>query len=491
VPFRTLQVPAVVDLPARQPPPALLAFGVHAAGYHVVARAAHEVRVIAVPRLQGGARTAREVDVGCKSGCVAAVRGREWGVFADDGLAVVAWAGGRNAGSPTWARAHGEERFAGFAPVVLDDESPCVALAHAERGASVRGPCIRILGTESAHERVGPWHAPPSARALLAATGTVLGPVVVFATDRDDEIDVCAWSSADGGSHRTVSLGRGQRFECAAGGGSRIAVVSRGAEGIVVRTIARDLRSELNTAPLVARHGRRIGAVRCAYASGPFVVAHAEHGGDDERDVVVTVFDGAHSSSARFPFPGVDALVVEGRDVLVAALVGGASAPLLFLERLMVGRRHDGGPAELVGQRCYVYLLAQPAGAAQRQRHALLADAAEVLARSLSARGPRNLALRAHDERADVATFVIHGPDAARDLNVALLVRDDGSAVASVRIGEGLAPEPRALNFVERVRTTVTGDNDGDPRTVHLEVPSLACSIEDIVATVWGLRLVR
>ena len=315
----------------------------------------------------------------------------------------------------------------------------------------------------------------------MAVTATVFGPAALFSTDRADEVDVCAYGRGGESLQRTLSLGWKQQFECAIGGGTRILVVSRDPTGLVVRTLASDARSELNPVPIRPRTGWEVGAVRCMYASGPFAVAHSERR-DAEQTAVLTVFDDGASKTYRLGVSSVDAIAVEGKDLAIASVVAGYSSPILLVQRLM---------ANGTRVRRYAYLLDPPKLLDVEERRRFVIDVAELLAQSLGATSPRDMTVHAHTDTEDIVQFLVPGPDGAHDLAVAVMVRSDGSGVASVRIGGGRAPEPIALNFVATIREMLTGDDDGDPATTRVALPNVVNDMESVVSAVAAMRASR
>jgi hypothetical protein len=402
-----------------------------------------------------------------------------WAVFDDQGGTVRSWSGEADPARGDGVANASRPRAAGgpLCEFVVEAE-PCAANAATDRADTRRGPRIEVAGADLAPVGGEPWFAPVSSRTLLAATSTVFGPAAIFSTDRDDEIDVAVSGRGGEALTRTVSLGSGERFDSAVGGGRRILVISRSPGRIVPRTLASDIRSELNPAPIRARTGWEIGSVRAAYANGPFVVAHCEQR-EMERNTALTVFDGGTTRTSRLLLPRVDGLAVEGKEAVVAAVVSGASAPILLVQRTTVAGGRD---------RRYAYLLEHPAADTSQARQALLLDAADMLAVSLGADAPRTVTLHEHDGSHDVVQFTLPGPDAGHDLAFSILLAPRGNAVVAVRIGAGRAPEARGLHFAERVREILTGDDDGDPATTRIELPQLATGMASVVSAVGALR---
>lgn len=351
------------------------------------------------------------------------------------------------------------------------------------------GHWIAALSDMDGRQRLlGSFDLPHSARAPIAACITVHGPVVICATDRPDELDVCALRTS-GVEHRTVSLGYKQEFVAAEGGGSRIAIISRHGNDVRMRTIASDLRSELNAVPLAAGVRAAVGNVRVVHGGGPiFVVAHEEHG--DAREVVLTVFDDGKTRVLRSKFPGVQGLSIAGKHIAIAALVAGSISPLLYVQQLTLARDDVKGESFAIAPKRRAYLLGEPPTNTPQARRALLVDAAEVLAQSLSAQAPREVVVGEFDGHERVA-FIVAGSDAAKDIAMVIQLHDDGSAIVNVKRGDTRAPAPRPLTVIERVRVALTGDDDGDPSTSHFELRSLTRDLGDVVMAVWALKLTR
>jgi hypothetical protein len=331
----------------------------------------------------------------------------------------------------------------------------------------------------------------PSARALLTVAVVGVRSIALFSTDRPDEVDLCTLEP--GGARSTISLGRGQRFACAAGGGRKLCVISRGEREVVFRTVAQDLRTELNATPVVPRTGWSIETVSCAYANGPFVMLHTEvHEERGVRDAVITLFGEGKVWTRRFASSPVDRVWVEGRTLLTAGLLGGASTPLLAVQQLTLVRDQKdwviSDAAGLTGtQRRYVYPLTPAPCGTPEMRHAVLTDVAEVVALSLGAHKPRDASLSVVDARADRMHFRVPMGKQG-EIALSMLVRDDGSGVVAIKIGVGHAPAARDLSWVERLRQTITGDDDGDPTTTRLETDQMLHAVEDILRAIWGLR---
>jgi len=477
VPFRTASDSlASIEPPARRDPPSLLGFAAAGDTYRVVYEEGGTVRVVEIDRRNG--RVHRVATCAVHGANPLAAVGREhWGVFdAIDGR-VQLFADDSKDEARSAPVANGDV----LRPFVLEGAA-CLAISHESRSSTpTRGPRIDVLDARLKTVLTGAWFAPPTARTLLAATSTVFGPATVFATDREDEIDVCASGREGASLQRTVSLVWKQRFECAYGGGSRIMVVSRDTDGITVRTLASDVRSELNPVPIRPRTGWQLGAVKCVYANGPFVVAHSERR-DDESIAVTTMFDAGNTQTQRLTLPGVDAIAVDGKDVCVAAMLPAASAPVILLHRSTRMGTHA---------RHYAFFLDEPDTRTPYARHAVLVDLAEILARAMGVRVPTSFELRTFDETADSAHFALPGIDAAHDVAVAVLLREDGSGITSLRIGGGPAPTPRGLHFAEKLREVFTGDDDGDVATTRLEHEHVAHGIESIVSTIGAMRAVH
>ncbi|MFO0561129.1 MAG: hypothetical protein U0269_24135 [Polyangiales bacterium] len=352
------------------------------------------------------------------------------------------------------------------------------------------GHAAQVALTDASGQRalLGPFSAGNTARTPLAACATVHGPIAVFSTDRDDELDVCAIRDR-AVHHRTVSLGSGQTFVAAAGGGSRVAIVSRKGNDVRVRTIASDLRSELNSMPLA--HGTRaeVGEVRVVHGGGAtFVIAHEEHGA--QREVVLTVFEDGKARTLRTRFAALHGLALAGKHIALAALVPGALSPLLYVQQLALARDDARGESFASAPKRRAYVLGEPPTNTPQARKAALVDAAEVLAQSLSAQPPREVTLEDHDAKERVA-FIVPGSDPSRDMAVSIELHEDGSAIINVKMGDAKAPAPRPLSLLERLRVVVTGDDDGDPSTSHFELGSLFHGLGDVVMAVWALKLTR
>jgi hypothetical protein len=355
---------------------------------------------------------------------------------------------------------------------------------------NVSGRPAEVMLTDASGQRtmLGPFSAGNTARTPLAACATVHGPIALFATDRHDELDLCAIRNG-AVHHRTISLGSGQTFVAAAGGGSRIAVVSRKGNDVRVRTIASDLRSELNSMPLA--HGARaeIGEVRVAHGGGAtFVIAHEEHGA--QREVVLTVFEDGKSRTLRTRLEALHGLALAGKHIAIAALASGALSPLLYVQQFALVRDEARGESFASAPKRRAYMLGEPPTNTRMARRAALLDAAEVLAQSLSAQPPRELTLEDHDERERVA-FIVAGSDRSRDIAVSIELHEDASAIINVKIGDTKAPAPRPLSLLERLRVAITGDDDGDPSTSHFELESLFRGLGDVVMSVWALKLTQ
>ena len=360
-----------------------------------------------------------------------------------------------------------------------------VLRASGERG---NGSAVSMFDVTSRQQTYGPVQASNTARALLAACATVHGAVAIYTTDRDDEVDLCALRK-DGVEHKTLSLGGGQRFVCAAGGGSRIAIVSRRDNDVRVRTVASDLRSELNSVPLAAGTRSTLGAVRVVHAGGStFVIAHKEAG--ETREVVVTVFDDGKTRTVRSKFPAMHGLALAGKHVAIAALIPGAATPILHVQQLTLVRDDARSESYASAPKRRAYLVGDPPSSTAAVRRAALEDAAQVLAHSLAAQPPRELQIGEIGGR-ERAVFVVPGVDVAKDLAVSMELREDGSGIVNVKLGAATAPAPRELTIIEKLRVLFTGDDDGDPDTSHFELASLSRDIGQVVMAVWALKLTR
>lgn len=352
------------------------------------------------------------------------------------------------------------------------------------------GHAAEVTLTDASGQRalMGPFAAGNTARTPLAACATVHGPIAVFATDRDDELDVCAIRDR-AVHHRTISLGSGQTFVAAAGGGSRVAIVSRKGNDVRVRTIASDLRSELNSMPLAAGARAEVGDVRVVHGGGAtFVIAHEEHGA--QREVVLTVFEDGKARTLRTRFAALHGLALAGKHIAIAALVPGALSPLLYVQQFALARDDARGESFASAPKRRAYVLGEPPTSTPQARRAALVDAAEVLAQSLSAQPPRDVTLEEHEDKERVA-FIVAGSDPSRDMAVSIELREDGSAIVNVKLGDSKAPAPRPLSLLERLRVVVTGDDDGDPSTSHFELASLFRGLGEVVMAVWALKLTR
>ncbi len=358
------------------------------------------------------------------------------------------------------------------------------------RARNVGGHAAQISLTDPSGRYVlmGPFSAGDTARTPLAACATVHGPIAIWATDREDELDVC--TIRDGAvQHRTVSLGHGQRFVAAAGGGSRIAIVSRRGNDVRMRTIASDLRSELNAVPLAAGVRAQVGAVRVVHGGGAtFVVAHEEHG--EQREVVVTVFEDGKVRTLRTKFAALHGLALAGKHLALAAVTAGSLSPLLYVQQLVLARDDARGESFAAAPKRRAYVLGEPPTATAQARRGALVDAAEVLAQSLSAQPPRELVVDEAGDKERIA-FIVAGSDVAKDMAVSIELSADGSAIVNVKMGDAKAPAPRPLTLLERLRVMVTGDDDGDPSTTHFELASLHRGLGEVVMAVWALKLTR
>lgn len=347
---------------------------------------------------------------------------------------------------------------------------------------------VTLTDATGQYPLLGPFSAGNTARNALAACATVHGPIAVFSTDREDELDVCAIRDKTV-HHRTVSLGSGQRFVAAAGGGSRVAIVSRKGNDVRVRTIASDLRSELNAIPLAPGVRAEVGSVRVVHGGGAtFVLAHEEHG--EQREVVLTVFEDGRARTMRTRFAALHGLALAGKHIALAALMPGAISPLLYVQQLALARDDAKGESFASAPKRRAYVLGEPPTSTAQARRAALVDAAEVLAQSLSAQPPREVTVEDFEGRERVA-FIVAGSDPSKDMAVAIELQADGSAIVNVKMGTSRAPAPRPLTLLERLRVVVTGDDDGDPTTSHFELDSLFHGLGEVVMAVWALKLTR
>ena len=455
-----------------------MALGVTHEAFTIVLEESGTARVAVIDRQSSHICVAESLAVAGSRGITAVVGREGWGAYALEGNALH----GVFAAHAVAERSDVALTFAAppsVEPTVRTcvlEGIPVIAAAWAVRADS-SSLAVTVVPGNGETAIVTECAAPSTSRHLVAATVNAAGPACIFETDRPDEIDVVAWHHSGSTLERTVSLGYQQRFVAAAGGGTRIFIVSRGPRNLVVRTLASDVRSELNPAPITPPQGWEIGSVHCAYANGPFVLAHGESR-EGVHFVVVTAFDGVDVHSHRIELPQLDALAVEGKDVLAAALSAGASTTRLLIHRMSA----DGSRT-----RRYGFLLEEPALKTEGQRRAVLLDLAEMLSFALGVVGER-LEFHTHDEASDVVTMRIPGDRSTREVALAVLARADGTGVASLRSGHGDAPEPGALHFAERLREFFTGDDDGDPTTIRIELPHVVSSMDAIVAAVGATR---
>lgn len=468
-------------LPQRQSPPTVLAFGIDRDYYELFTILGNVVTKWSVPSVSSEAvPSVEQLPMSVDPQALSLVHERAWlladqngtyGVFAPTkSLEQLRTGVGKSMDSPN------------AFPLWMEGEIRL--LVRSEKG-------ISITTADQAHTLSGPYASGPTSRKLLGAVCTVHGPIAIFATDHEDEIDLCA---IRGGSvhHRTVSLGHGQSFLCAAGGGTRIAVVSRRNDDVRVRTIASDLRSELNPVPLASSGKVTVGAVRVAHASGAaFVIVHEEVGSSTE--IITTVVEDGHARTLRNKSLSLQGLGVSGKQMAVAALTGGCMVPILYVQQVQLARDEAKGETYPAMPRRRVYLLGNPPTVTTQARRALLMDAAEVLAQSLSAQNPREITLAKDDDGANktLMAFSVPGADAAHDVAVSILLHADGSAIVTAKLGDAKAPAPRPLSFIERARVLTTGDDDGDSKTVRRELRSLSQQIGEMVMSIWTLRLVQ
>jgi hypothetical protein len=351
-------------------------------------------------------------------------------------------------------------------------------------------PALSLCDAVSGERLLGPFSAANTARALLTACATVHGPIAVLSTDREDEVDLCALRP-DGAQHRTVSLGAGQRFVAAAGGGSRVAIVSRKGSDARIRTVASDLRSELNPSPLEEDPRAQVGEIRVVHAgAASFAVAHESRGASAE--VVLTLFDDGKVRRARARLPALHGIALSGRHLALACLTAGASAAILHVQQFTLTRDEKTGETSPGAARRRAYWLDDATSwDTPRAREAALIDAATVMSLSLAASEPESFALEPGDLTRSRAGFLVKGSDPTRDMAVRIELHAEGSAVVNVRLGPGAANDPRPLGALGRLRSALTGDDDGDPSTGHFEVSSLARELGEIVMAIWALRLTR
>ncbi len=481
-PFRS---PAADDeranRPSRTRAPRCLAAGGDADRIVVLLSEGGTAEVVELLRAGGFvSRKTLPVAVGTEIGARCAIAGRSWAWLSEGKSRSHI----RNVGDSL-----AESIQAESVPSDLDDVE-VIPFAHATSVSSAwflphgathrhRG-CAWVQDTLS-HREAPPVPVPSSARHLIDAVSTVLGPVLVFATDHADEIDLLAVTRESPNS-RTVSLFRGQTFACAAGGGHRVLLVSRDDDRLTFRTVAADLRSELNRTDVPIARGATVTDVRCAFANGPFVIAHAESKRDSSRVVLTTIDDGAIANQCDVRLDRVDGLAVHGRDVDVLAVVPGAAGAIVVAKSLLRG----GGLL-----RSYAFPLAPDRAPTAELRRAVLTDVADAIAISLGAPDGGTLEFRSGEPDADVVLFAITGLRTSQDVSFAAQLRADGGGVVTARVGSGAAPAPFALGFAGRLREWFSGDDDGDPQTTRVVDPCLPRIVPAVVSAVGALRSLR
>jgi hypothetical protein len=476
-PFRTADVVAPDLLPQKQPPPEVVGFGMDAEFYTLFTLQSGAVTRWTVPSVSSErAPTVETLPFVLDSTVQTLVHERAW-LMTDPGgvYGVVA---------PGQEVMHVREGVkSGNGSALWMDGELRLLLVQSGR--------VSVCTADQKHVLLGPVHRADTSRKLLAAVSTVHGPVAIFSTDRDDEIDLCALRSGSV-QHRTVSLGHGQSFVCAAAGATRIAVVSRRNDDVRVRTIASDLRSELNPVPLATKAKAVVGTVKVAHAGGSaFALVHQET--SQTAEIVTTVFEDGKTRTLRTKALSLQGLGVCGKQLAVAALQPGCIVPILYVQQVQLVRDEARGETSPAMPRRRAYLLGSPPASTAQARRALLVDAAEVLSQSLSAQNPRELLVAQDQDGASesVAAFMVPGADAAHDVALAILLRADGSAIVTAKLGDAKAPAPRPLTLMERIRVFATGDDDADPRTVRTELRSLCRQLGDVVMAIWTLRLVQ
>lgn len=481
--FRSSGGPTVEHAPVRAPAPPVLGFGIDGNAYIVFCQRQGGVERWTFAAHGTDAESTRSWIDGEFSTADVVVTERAWLLSSRDGTLV----GQPEAGeSPLrieardWSDARGAVTF----PLWIEGAIRVVRASSATTATND----VSLVDVRKRSPMVGPVDAGRSARVPLAACATVHGAVAIFSTDRKDEVDVCALRKG-GVEHKTLSLGAGQRFVCAAGGGSRIAIVSRKDNDVRVRTVASDLRTELNSVSLAPATRNSVGEVRVVHAGGAtFVLAHEEEG--QAREVVVTVFEDGRTRVVRSKFPGLHGLALAGKHVAIGAVVSGAITPILHVQQLTLVRDESKSESYASAPKRRAYLVGEPPTSTAAVRRAALEDAAQVLSQSLAAQAPRELQIGEVDGR-ERALFVVPGADATKDLAVSMELREDGSGIVNVKLGAASAPTPRELSLVERLRVVFTGDDDGDPTTSHFELDNLARDLGQVVMAVWALKLTR
>lgn len=207
--------------------------------------------------------------------------------------------------------------------------------------------------------------------------------------------------------------------------------------------------------------------------------------------MVLTIFEDGTLRRARTRLPSLHGIALSGRHLAIASLTGGAQSVFLHVQQLTLTRDERAGETSPGASRRRVFCLGEvDCGTARAPQGALL-DAASLMAQSLSATEPESFALEPEDASETRARFVIRGAKTGQDLTVRIGLRADGSAVVNVRLGPGEAHVPQALGAFARVRTALTGDDDGDPTTSHFELGALSRELGSVVMAIWALRLTR
>jgi hypothetical protein len=254
--------------------------------------------------------------------------------------------------------------------------------------------------------------------------------------------------------------------------------------------VASDLRSELNPSPLEDDPRAEVGAIRVIHAAGAtFAIAHESR--RDVPEVVLTIFEDGTLRRARTRLPSLHGIALSGRHLAIASLTGGAQSVFLHVQQLTLTRDERAGETSPGASRRRVFCLGEVDCGTARARQGALLDAASLMAQSLSATEPESFALEPEDASETRARFVIRGAKTGQDLTVRIGLRADGSAVVNVRLGPGEAHVPQALGAFARVRTALTGDDDGDPTTSHFELGALSRELGSVVMAIWALRLTR
>lgn len=481
--FRSSGGPTIEHAPARAPAPPVLGFGIDGSAYIVLCQRQGGVERWTFAAHGTDAESERRWIDGDFSAAEAVITERAWLLASTDGTLVGHPEPGEGA-LRVEASAWSDGRAGLAFPLWIDGAIRVLRASTGTRDTNA----VSLVDARTRGVLVGPVEAGRSARVPLAACATVHGAVAIYSTDRKDEVDVCALRKG-GVEHKTLSLGAGQRFVCAAGGGSRIAVVSRRDNDVRVRTVASDLRTELNSVSLAPATRNTVGAVRVVHAGGAtFVIAHEEEG--QAHEVVVTVFEDGKTRVVRSKFPALHGLALAGKHVAISAMIAGAITPILHVQQLTLVRDEVKSESYASAPKRRAYLVGEPPTSTAAVRRAALEDAAHVLSHSLAAQAPRELQIGDVDGR-ERALFVVPGADATKDIAVSMELREDGSGIVNVKLGAARAPTPRELTLVERLRVLFTGDDDGDPDTSHFELASLARDLGQVVMAVWALKLTR